>query len=138
MLKSLDQQSIHIPPQPKSTLQSIVGTLLLSPPALIEEVSSSEPSQTCGICLVSFCPSRIQDAHKVRRAACFVQKAQSTSSDSPCAFSALWNNGVGNKLLSCYLPLLPAKYAIKSKWYSYLFLLSPVYAAAQYKPKMTF
>lgn len=67
-----------------------------------------------------------------------MQKEQWTSSDSPCAFSALWNNGVGNKLLSCYLPLLPAKYAMKSKWDSYLFLLRPVYAVAQYKPKTTF
>lgn len=127
-----------MPAQPRSVLQSIVGTLLLSLPAPVEEFFSSEPSQACGLCLASFCTTRVKDAHKVRQAACFVQKAQWTSLDSPCAFPALWNNGVGSRLLSCYLPLLPAKYAMKSKWYSYLFLLSPIYAPAQYKPKMIF
>lgn len=115
MLKSLDQHGIHMPARPRCTLQSIVRILLLSPPAPVEEVSSSEPSQTCGIHLVTFCPTRIQDVHKVRQAACFVQKAQRSSSGSPCAFPALWNNGIGNKLLS-YLPLLPAKYAMRSQW----------------------
>lgn len=127
-----------MPSQPRSILQSIVGTLLLSPPAPVDEFFFPEPSQPCGLCLTSFCSTMVQDAHKVRQAACFVQKAQWTSLDSPCAFPALWNNGVGSRLLSCYLPLLPAKYAMRSKRYSYLFLLSPVYTPAQYKPKMIF
>lgn len=54
MLKSLDLHGIHMPAQPRSTLQSIVGTSLLSAPALVEKISSSEPSQTCGMHLLPY------------------------------------------------------------------------------------
>ena len=122
-----------MPAQPRSTLQSIVGTLQgpLSSPPPVEEASSSTPLEIYGTCLVAFHPTRVQDAHKVRQAACFVWKAQWTSLDSPCAFPAPWNSGVGNELLSCY-PFLP-KYVMRSKWYSYLILLSKpcIYYAPQ-------